>query len=64
MKMGNEDGDLKMTFNLQHGTVLSISFCSRFLICNDFLSRNGEIQANSYFDTTQLFGCLINTLSK
>ena len=28
-----------MTFNLQHGKVLSIAFCSRFLISNGFLPR-------------------------
>ena len=33
------EGDLKMTFNLQHGKVLSIAFCSRFLISNGFLPR-------------------------
>ena len=36
------DGDLKMTFNLQYGKVLSIAFCSCFLISNDFLPRKGK----------------------
>ena len=58
------DGDLKMTFNLKHGKDFSIAFCSRFLISNDFLSKNGKTQANSVFDTTQIFGCLINASSK
>ena len=53
-----------MTFNLQYGKVISIIFCSRFLISNDFLLRNGKTQTNSFFCTTQIFGCLINTLSK
>ena len=43
------DGDLKMTFNWQYGKVLSIASCSRFLISNDFLLRNGETQTNSVF---------------
>ena len=38
------DGDLKMAYNLQYGKVLSIGFCSRFLISNDFLPRNGKTQ--------------------
>ena len=29
-----------MTFNLQYGKVLSIAFCSRVFISNDFLLRN------------------------
>ena len=44
--------------------MVSIAFCSRFLISNDFLPRNGKTQANSLFDIMQIFGCLINTLSK
>ena len=36
------EGDLKMTFNLHYVKVLSIAFCSRFWISNDFLSRNGK----------------------
>ena len=38
------DGDLKMAYNLQYGKVLSNGFCSRFLISNDFLPRNGKTQ--------------------
>ena len=38
------DGDLKTTFNLQYGKVLSRTFCSRFLISNDFLPRKGKTQ--------------------
>ena len=58
------DGDLKLTFNLQYGNVLSIAFYSHVLISNDFLPRNGKKQTNSFFGTTQTFGCLLNTLSK
>ena len=58
------DGDLKMTFNLQCGKVLSIASSSPFLIFNDFLPRNGKTQTNSFFGTMQIFGCLINTLPK
>ena len=58
------DGDLKMTFNLQCGKVISIAFCSRFLISNDFLPRNEKTQTNSFFGTIQIFGWLISTLSK
>ena len=39
----NDNGDL------QYGKVLSITFCSRFLISNDFLPRNGKTQTNSFF---------------
>ena len=53
-----------MTFNLQFSKVFSIAFCSRFLISNDFLLRNGKTQTNSFFGTMQVFGCLVNTLSK
>ena len=42
-------GDLKMTFNLQYGQVLSIAFCSRFLISDDVLPRHGKTQINSFF---------------
>ena len=53
-----------MTFNLQYGKVLSIAFCGRFLISNYFFPRYGKTQTKSFFDTIQIFGCLINTLSK
>ena len=53
-----------MTFNLQYGKVLSIAFCSRFLISNDFLPRNGKTQTNSFFGTIQILGRFINTLCK
>ena len=36
------DGDLKITFNLQYGKVLSIAFRSPFFISNDYLSRVGK----------------------
>ena len=55
------EGDRKMTFNLQYGKVLSIVFCSRFLISNDFLPRNGKTQTNSFFGTIQILGHFINT---
>ena len=58
------DGELKMTFNLRYGKVLSIVFCGCFLISNDFLSKNRKTQTNSFFGTTQIFGCFINTLPK
>ena len=53
-----------MTFNFQYGKVLSIAFCSRFLISNDFLPRNGKTQTNYFFDTIQILGCFTNTLCK
>ena len=53
-----------MTFNLQYGKVLSIAFCSRFLIYNDFLPRNGKTQINSFFGTIQKLGRFISTLCK
>ena len=53
-----------MTFNWQYGKVLLIVFCGRFFISNDVLPNNGKTQANSFFGTIQIFGCLINTLSK
>ena len=51
------DEDLKMTFNLQYGKVISITFCSGFLISNNFLVRNGKTQTNSSFAALQIFGC-------
>ena len=36
------DGDLKITFNLQYGKVLSIAFRSSFFISNDYLPRKGK----------------------
>ena len=53
------EGDLKMTFNLHYVKVLSIAFCSRFWISNDFLSR-----INYFFGTIQILGHFINTLCK
>ena len=53
-----------MTFNLQYGKVLSVAFCSRFFISTDVLPRNEKVQTNSFFGTIQIFGCLMNTLSK
>ena len=42
------DGDLKVTFNLQYGKVLSVAFCSCFfLFSNGFLPRNGKTQTFS-----------------
>ena len=54
-------GDLKITFNLQYGKVLSIVFCSGFLISNDFLPRNGKTQTNPFFSTIQILERFINT---
>ena len=53
-----------MTFNLQYGKVLSIAFCSHFLISIDFLPRNGKTQTNSFFGTIQILGFFINTLCR
>ena len=50
-----------MTFNLQYGKVLSIAFCSHFLISIDFLPRNGKTQTNSFFGTIHILGHFINT---
>ena len=58
------DGDLKITFNLQYGKVVSVAFCSTFWISNYLLLSGGKTQTNSFFGTIQIFGCLINTLSK
>ena len=60
------DGDLKITFNLQYGKVLSIVFCFCFLISNNVLTRNWKKETfrNFFFGTIQIFWCLINTLSK
>ena len=65
--MTNLDGVFKMTLNLQYGKVLPVAFCSPFLIFTDateFLPRNEKVQTNSFFGTIQIFGCLMNTLSK
>ena len=58
------EGDLKMTFNLHYVKVLSIAFCSRFWISNDFLSRNGKRKPVIFFGTIQILGHFINTLCK
>ena len=41
-------GDLKITFNLQYGKVLSIVFYRRFFISKDFLPRKEKTQANTF----------------
>ena len=49
------DRDLRITFNLQYGKVLSVAFSSRFLISNDFLQRNRKILI-LFFRLFALFG--------
>ena len=44
--------------------VLSITFCSCFLIYNDFLPKSGKTQTNFFCGTMQIFGCLTNTFFK
>ena len=53
-----------MTFNLQYGKVLSVAFCSRFFIYKEVFPIKEKVQTNSFFGTIQIFGCLMNTLSK
>ena len=56
-----------MTFNLQYSKSSfnsTLQFFWFFFIFNDFLPRNEKTHTNSFYGTIQIFGCLINTLSK
>ena len=50
-----------MTFNLQYR---KFHFCSRLLISNDFLPRNGKTKLNLFFGTIQILERFINNLCK
>ena len=61
---------LKMTFNFQYSkssfnrTLQFFCFFVFLFIFNDFSPRNEKTHTNSFYGTIQIFGCLINTLSK